>query len=84
MLLKPRVQYHSREVGDCQAGGGATEEMQHLQEMPPEAEQVGKRYPDLPQGAPPPLAEPSQKSSAESLGKGSLQGFSLLHLTPQQ
>lgn len=52
MLQKPRVQYHSMDAGDYQAGGGATEEMQHLQEMPPEAEQEEGRHPDFPRVPP--------------------------------
>lgn len=52
MLPKPRIQYHSMEAPDYQAGGGATEEMQQLQEVSPNAEQEGERYPDFPQVPP--------------------------------
>lgn len=52
MLPKPRIQYHSMEARDYQAGGGATEEMQQLQEVSPNAKQEGERCPDFPQVPP--------------------------------
>ena len=75
MSPKPGVWYHSMEAGDCQTGGGTTEEMQSQQEMPHKASRKGRNTVTFPR-CNPTTSRTQPEVTSEGLGKGSLKGFS--------